>query len=54
MPLSKLSILGVGFSNISEVTRTITQSINTDGLYRCVLPKGATKLALEFDEIQYF
>jgi hypothetical protein len=45
MPLSKLSILGVGFSNISEVTRTITQSINTDGLYRCVLPKGATKLA---------
>lgn len=45
IPLSKLSILGVGFSNISEVTRTITQSINTDGLYRCVLPKGATKLA---------
>lgn len=45
IPLSELSILGVGFSNISEVTRTITQSINTDGLYRCVLPKGATKLA---------
>ena len=45
IPLSKLSILGVGFSNLSEATRTITQSINTDGLYRCVLPKGATKLA---------
>ena len=45
MPLSRLSTLGVGFSNLSEVTRTITQSINTDGLYRCVLPKGATKLA---------
>lgn len=43
--LSRLSTLGVGFSNLSEDTRTITQSINTDGLYRCVLPKGATKLA---------
>lgn len=44
-PLSKLSALGVGFSNLSESTRTITQSINVDGLYRGVLPKGATKLA---------
>lgn len=44
-PLSKLSALGVGFSNLSESTRTITQSINIDGLYRGVLPKGATKLA---------
>ena len=45
IPLSKLSTLGVGFLNLSEATRTITQSINTDGLYRGVLPKGATKLA---------
>ncbi|WP_434798282.1 hypothetical protein [Terrisporobacter vanillatitrophus] len=44
-PLSKLSTLGVGFSNLSEATRTITQSINTDGLYKCVLPEGAAKLA---------
>lgn len=44
-PLSKLSALGVGFSNLFESTRTITQSINVDGLYRGVLPKGATKLA---------
>lgn len=44
-PLSKLSALGAGFSNLSESTRTITQSINADGLYRGVLPEGATKLA---------
>lgn len=45
IPLSKLSTLGVGLSNLSEATGTITQSINTEGLYRCILPKGATKLA---------
>ena len=44
-PLSKLATLGVGLSNLSEATRTITQSINSDGLYKCILPKGATKLA---------
>lgn len=44
-PLTKLSALGIGFSNLSEATRTITQNINNDGLYKCVLPKGATKLA---------
>lgn len=44
-PLSKLCALGVGFSVLSESTRTITESINVDGLYRCVLPEGATKLA---------
>lgn len=45
IPLSKLSTLGVAFSSLSESTRTITQSINTDGLYRCILPKGAVRLA---------
>ena len=45
IPLSKLSTLGVGFSNLSEATRTITQSINTDGLYRCILPKDAVRLS---------
>ena len=30
-PLSKLSTLGVGFSNLFEYTRTITQSINANG-----------------------
>ena len=45
IPLSKLSILGVGFSNLLQATRTITQEINTDGLYKCILPQGATKLA---------
>ena len=45
IPLSTLSALGVEFSNLFDTTRTITQSINTDGLYRCVLPKGAFKLA---------
>lgn len=44
-PLLKLATLGVGLSNLSEATRTITQSINSDGLYKCILPKGATKLA---------
>lgn len=44
-PLSKLSTLGVGFSSLFESTRTITQTINMDGLYRCTLPSGATKLA---------
>ena len=44
-PLSKLSTLGVGFSNLFEYTRTITQSINANGLYSCTLPDGATKLA---------
>ena len=49
IPLSTLSALGVEFSSISDTTRTITQSINTDGLYRCVLPKGAFKLAQSKD-----
>lgn len=43
--LSELSTLGVAFSSLYESTRTISQSINTDGLYRCVLPKGAVRLA---------
>ena len=45
IPLSELSTLGVAFSSLYESTRTISQSINTDGLYRCVLPKGAVRLA---------
>ena len=45
IPFSKLSILGVGFSNLLQATRTITQEINTDGLYKCILPQGAAKLA---------
>ena len=45
IPLSELSTLGVAFSSLSESTRTISQSINTDGLYRCILPKGAIRLA---------
>ena len=45
IPLSKLSILGVGFSNLLQATRTITQEINTDGLYKCILPQGAANLA---------
>lgn len=50
-PLTKLSALGIGFSNLSEATHTITQSINTDGLYRCVLPEGASRLAQAKDGI---
>lgn len=45
IPLSELSTLGVAFSSLSESTRTISQSINTDGLYRCILPKEAVRLA---------
>lgn len=44
-PIAELSTLGVGFSSLYESTRTITQSINAGGLYRCVLPQGAAKLA---------
>lgn len=44
-PISKLSALGVGFSELFESTREITQNIETNGLYRCTLPKGAVKLA---------
>ena len=40
-PLSELSALGIGFSNLFESTRTITQNINIDGLYRCTLPNCA-------------
>lgn len=44
-PLSELSTLGVGFSSLYEATRTVTQTINADGLYKCILPEGAAKLA---------
>lgn len=44
-PLSKLATLGVGFSSLYEATSTITQSINAEGLYKCILPEGAIKLA---------
>ncbi len=43
-PLSKLATLGAGFSELLDSTHMITQSINADGLYKCVLPKGASKL----------
>ena len=44
-PISEISTLGVGFSSLYEATRTVTQTINADGLYKCILPQGAAKLA---------
>ena len=44
-PISKLSALGVGFSELFESTHEITKNIEMNGLYRCTLPKGAVKLA---------
>lgn len=52
-PLSELSALGIGFSNLFESTRTITQNINIDGLYRCTLPNGAARLAQAKDGTGY-
>ncbi len=44
-PLAQLATLGVGFSELLNSKHTITQSINADGLYKCILPKGSIKLA---------
>lgn len=43
---SDFSALGVAFSSLPETFRTITQTVNVDGLYKCVFPDGVTgKLA---------
>ena len=44
--LSELSALGVGFASLPETFRTVTQTVDAEGLYRCVFPDGVTgKLA---------
>ena len=40
--LSELSALGVGFASLPETFRTVTQTVDADGLYRCVFPDGVT------------
>lgn len=43
---SEFSALGVAFSSLPETFRTVTQTVEADGLYRCVFPDGVTgKLA---------
>ena len=43
---SEISTLGVAFSSLLETFRTVTQTVDADGLYRCVFPDGVTgKLA---------
>lgn len=43
---SEISTLGVAFSSLLETFRTVTQTVDLDGLYRCVFPDGVTgKLA---------
>lgn len=43
---SEFSALGVAFSSLTETFRTVTQTADADGLYRCVFPDGVTgKLA---------
>lgn len=43
---SDFSALGVAFSSLLETFRTVTQTVDADGLYRCVFPDGVTgKLA---------
>lgn len=49
IPITELSSLGVGFSQLSESARTVTKTINMDGLYRAKLPVGATQLAVAKD-----
>ena len=45
--LSELSALGVGFASLPETFRTVTQTVDAEGLYRCVFPDGVTgKLAV--------
>lgn len=44
---SDFSALGVAFSSLPETFRTVTQTVEADGLYRCVFPDGVTgKLAV--------
>lgn len=43
---SNFAALGVAFSSLPENFRTVTQTVDVDGLYRCVFPDGVTgKLA---------
>lgn len=43
---SDFSALGVAFASLPETFRTVTQTVDLDGLYRCVFPDGVTgKLA---------
>ena len=46
LSFSEFSALGVAFASLPETFRTVTQTVDTDGLYRCVFPDGVTgKLA---------
>ena len=47
LSFSEFSALGVAFASLPETFRTVTQTVDTDGLYRCVFPDGVTgKLAV--------
>lgn len=49
--LSELSALGVGFASLPETFRTVTQTVDADGLYRCVFPDGVTGKLAEFKDV---
>lgn len=45
IPLEKIATLGGMLTGLSTNARTLTSTLNVEGLYRTTLPKGATQLA---------
>lgn len=47
---SDFSALGVAFSSLPKTFRTVTQTVDADGLYRCVFPDGVTGRPASFKD----
>jgi len=47
-PFAEMLTLGAGFSSLPQAFRTVTQTVDTGGLYRCVFPEGVTGTLAQF------